>query len=70
MASEHQSNTSGESWGSEAEKMLAKDDQVVRACIDGLRTIDDARAWIEAEIEGQRRKGVIGRLNRRIDELK
>ena len=69
MVSAKQSNSDGTTYDSEAEKMLDKPDNVLKACIDGLQTVEDCQEWIEAEVNGKARKGVIARLNRRKAEL-
>lgn len=68
MPSEGQPSGSGE-WASEYDKMLHKSDAAVAALIHGLRRPEEVQRYLEAEVNGQGRKDVIGALNRKKEEL-
>jgi len=42
----------------------------LRARIRGLSTVDDAEAFLRAELDHRRRQDVVGAINARIEELR
>jgi hypothetical protein len=76
MPSKHQSAAGGERFESDAKKMLAtKNDLTIAALIRGIRKVDRAREYIDAEVslaqERDRdvRKGIVGACNRKVRAL-
>mgnify|MGYP006270766987 CR=1 FL=1 len=76
MPSRHQTGKGSGDYDSEPKKMLAtKNDLTIAALIRGIRDVDRARAYVQAEVEladeedREPRKDVIGACNRKITEL-
>jgi hypothetical protein len=68
MPSKHQ-HGSGNSYNSEAEKMLSRNRMLILAIIRGMRDLERVQEWIETEVKGQSRKKIIGQLNQKKAEL-
>jgi hypothetical protein len=70
MPSKHSPASKTDSFDSDAKKMLeTKNDMTINALIKGMIDIERVDHWIRTEAEGQCRKEIIGKLNRRKMEL-
>jgi len=70
MPSKHSPASQSTEYESDAAKMLeTKNDMTINALIKGMTDIERVDHWIRIEAEGQCRKEIIGKLNRRKMEL-
>ena len=70
MQSKHSPASKTDAFDSDAKKMLeTKNDMTINALIKGMTDIERVDHWIRTEAEGQCRKEIIGKLNRRKMEL-
>lgn len=77
MPSEYQSGRNTGQYDDEPTKMLAtKNDATIRALVEGIRDVDRARSYIEAELsladaeDRDTRQDLIGLLNGKVDDLR
>ena len=70
MPSKHSPASKTDAFDSDAAKMLeTKNDMTINALIKGMTDIERVDHWIRTEAEGQCRKEIIGKLNRKKMEL-
>jgi len=70
MPSKHSPASQSTKYESDAAKMLeTKNDMTINSLIKGMTDIERVDHWIKTEAEGQCRKEIIGKLNRRKMEL-
>jgi len=70
MPSKHSPASQSRRYENEATKMLeTKNDMTINSLINGMTDMDRIDHWIRTEAEGQCRKEIIGKLNRRKMEL-
>ena len=70
MPSKHSPASQSSKYESDAKKMLeTKNDMTINSLIKGMTNMERIDHWIRTEAEGQCRKKIIGKLNRRKMEL-
>jgi len=70
MPSKHSPASQSTKYESDAKKMLeTKNDMTINALIKGMIDMERIDHWIRTEADGQCRKEIIGKLNRRKMEL-
>lgn len=70
MPTEHSRGSDSE-YTDDAERMLkTKNNETIVSLIRGMQDVDRVNRWIRIEANGQARKKLIGRLNRRKKAIK
>jgi len=70
MPSKHSPASKSTKYESDAAKMLeTKNDMTINALIKGMTDMERIDHWIKTEADGQCRKEIIGKLNRKKMEL-
>jgi len=70
MPSKYSPASQSTKYESDAKKMLeTKNDMTINSLIKGMTDMERIDHWIRTEAEGQCRKEIIGKLNRRKMEL-
>jgi hypothetical protein len=71
MPSKHSPASKTDAFDSDAKKMLeTKNDMTINSLIKGMTDMERIDHWIRTEAEGQCRKKIIGKLNRKKMELR
>jgi hypothetical protein len=71
MPSKHSPASQSSKYKSDAKKMLeTKNDMTINALIKGMTDMERIDHWIKTEADGQCRKEIIGKLNRKKMELR
>ena len=70
MPSKHSPASKSQEYNTDAAKMLStKNNETINSLIKGMTEIERVNRWVQTEAEGQCRKEIIGKLNRKKMEL-